>query len=90
MSQHRLQHDGHQFIGTVHDVRLEPRPGRDPRVSLRVAMVSASGASAGWYPVAPAFAPELWMLHEDHRVVGRRWTLRLDADDCVSALHEIP
>jgi len=76
-------------VGTIREVRVEPRPRRDPLISLLVSLRAEDGGRDEWCLVATPLAPRLLALHERESLVGLRRRLQLDAQGHVVAL-QIP
>jgi hypothetical protein len=76
----------HSLPCTVHEVRLQPNPGREPYVLLRIASLVAVGGVDGWYRVAHGVASALWQAHEAGTITGRSCTVDFDADGFVTGV----
>jgi hypothetical protein len=73
-------------VGTIREVRVEPRPRRDPLISLLVSLRAADGGRDEWCRVAAPLAPRLLAVHERESLVGLYRSLQLDAEGCVVAM----
>ena len=75
------------IVGTIREVRVEPRPRRNPLISLLVSVRPEDGGSDEWCVVAASLAPRLLALHERESLVGLPRSLQLDREGCVVALN---
>lgn len=76
-------------VGTIREVRVEPRPRRDPLISLLVSLRAEDGGRGEWCRVAASLAPRLLALHERESLVGLQRCLQLDAEGNVVALQSV-
>lgn len=75
------------IVGTIREVRIEPRPRREPLISLLVSLRTEDGGGDEWCRVSGPLAPRLLALHEQESLIGLRRSLQLDADGNVVAVH---